>query len=144
MEEECGNSDMPTNDAFQHYFTRLYIEEESVYLDSVLDDYDNNIRVLDIDISMGQVYGELHNMKTDKASGPDGLCPTVRKILSFNWIMTLPSLFNAAFKHGCYTEVLRITKMFPVKKKSCKMLVVNYRPISVMNCVTKLYNMMCS
>ncbi len=35
--------------------------------------------------------------------------------------------------------------MFPVFKKGCKKLVENYRPLSVMNCVAKLYEMvMCS
>ena len=42
----------------------------------------------------GEGDHEICSLKTDKTRGLDGLCPTVFKVLSVNWIVTLTPLFN--------------------------------------------------
>ncbi len=61
--------------------------------------------------------------------------------LPVKWIIVLASLFNAAFTGGSYSSACSVAKMFKVFKSGSRKNVKNYRLITVMDSLAKLYDM---
>ena len=81
----------------------------------------------------------LRTLKTDKASGPDGLSNRILKELSHELSSPLCSLFNKSLSLGKFPSPYKDANVSPVHKKGDLSLVSNYRPISLLNSVAKLF-----
>ena len=81
----------------------------------------------------------LRTLKTDKASGPDGLSNRILKELSHELSSPLCSLFNKSLSLGKFPSPYKDANVTPVHKKGDQSLVSNYRPISLLNSVAKLF-----
>ena len=81
----------------------------------------------------------LRTLKTDKASGPDGLSNRILKELSHELSSPLCSLFNKSLSLGKFPSPYKDANVTPVHKKGDLSLVSNYRPISLLNSVAKLF-----
>ena len=81
----------------------------------------------------------LRTLKTDKASGPDGLSNRILKELSHEISSPLCSLFNKSLSLGKFPSPYKDANVTPVHKKGDLSLVSNYRPISLLNSVAKLF-----
>ena len=81
----------------------------------------------------------LRTLKTDKASGPDGLSNRILKELSHELSSPLCSLFNKSLSLGKFPSPYKDANVTPVHKKGYLSLVSNYRPISLLNSVAKLF-----
>ena len=99
------------------------------------------IPVLDELISPAQIKQQVRKMKVDKACGPDGLPPGVFSLLPAQWMVTLATLFNNVFLSQHYPQSWVRAKVFTIFKKGDRMNPHNYRGISVLNCIAKLYDM---
>ena len=81
----------------------------------------------------------LKTLKTDKASGPDGLSNRILKELLHELSSPLCSLFNKSLSLGKFPSPYKDANVTPVHKKGDLSLVSNYRPISLLNSVAKLF-----
>ena len=81
----------------------------------------------------------LRTLKTDKASGPDGLSNRILKELSHELSSPLCSLFNKSLSLGKFPSPYKDANVTPVHTKGDLSLVSNYRPISLLNSVAKLF-----
>ena len=81
----------------------------------------------------------LKTLKSDKASGPDGLSNRILKELSHELSSPLCSLFNKSSSLGKFPSPYKDANVPPVHKKGDLSLVSNYRPISLLNSVAKLF-----
>ena len=81
----------------------------------------------------------LRTLKTDKASGPDGLSNRILKELSHELSSPLCSLFNKSLSLGKFPSPYKDANVTPVHKKGDLSIVSNYRPISLLNSVAKLF-----
>ena len=86
-----------------------------------------------------EVEENLRTLKTDKASGPDGLSNRILKELSHELSSPLCSLFNKSLSLGKFPSPYKDANVTPVHKKGDLSLVSNYRPISLLNSVAKLF-----
>ena len=98
------------------------------------------IPVLDDEISAMEVKREIDKLKAGKAPGLDGVPPGVLKLLSPAWICTLTVLFNSVFISGSYPEEWAKAKLFTIYKKGPKLNPRNYRGISIISFMAKLYD----
>ena len=80
-------------------------------------------------------------MKANKSCGLDGISPGVYKLLSPAWIVLITSLFNIIFISASYPVAWTRAKLFMLFKCGDRKEPNNYRGISVINSIAKLYDM---
>ena len=51
----------------------------------------------------------------------------------------LVSIFNLSFKTGIFPNLMKLAKVIPIFKAGCKLLVTNYRPISLLSVFSKIF-----
>ena len=88
----------------------------------------------------GEVEEQNQRLKANKAAGHDGLSPGVFKLVDEEWIYLITYLFNQVFS-GHYPDSWNYLNVFNIHKKGPHSNPKNYRGISVMAALAKLYDM---
>ena len=77
-------------------------------------------------------------MEVSKASGPDLISNVILKIFAESISAPLAILFNKSFATGKFPRQWKIANVSPVYKKGDRSIVSNYRPVSLLSCVSKI------
>ena len=127
----------PTDEDFKTYFEGLLNQDEvqQTYIPEV----NTHVPILDDDITPTEVETQLKRLKSSKAAGVDGLPPGVLKWLPDDWILLLTYLCNAVF-NGTYPEAWSEAKLFAIYKKGERLDPANYRGISILPALSKVYD----
>lgn len=97
------------------------------------------VPLLHAEITVDEVLDSINSCKSNKAPGEDGINYDFYKNLPDNWILFLTHFFNAVLNLGeIPTEWSRII-IFTLYKKGDNSDPGNYRFISLINCVTKIF-----
>ena len=83
----------------------------------------------------------LEALDAAKACGTDGIPPGVLKLLPVEWIVALTCILNRVFLNADYPSNWVTAKLTMIYKKGCRLLPSNYRGITIINCLAKLYDM---
>jgi len=70
---------------------------------------------------------------TSKSVGPNSLPPKVLKLISSLISKPLADICNKSFITGIFPILLKISKINPIHKKDSKLVISNYRPISLLS-----------
>ena len=75
-----------------------------------------------------------------KASGPNSIPVKILKLINQSISMPISALINSSFESGIFPSVLKISKVIPVfKNKGSPLEVSNYRPISLLSNIEKIF-----
>ena len=134
-----AEENQPSEAEFQVHLEKLLNpEHESVNND--LSNYHVQIPILDNKIECKEVIEVLESqVKENKGCGPDGNSPGVFKLLPAMWVGFLCLLFNVIFVSG-YPLVWASAKLVMLFKKGIRNDCNNYRGISVINAISKIYD----
>lgn len=80
----------------------------------------------------------VHQLKNSSSKGHDGILPTVIKSTIDEIAMPLSIIFNLSFEKCIFPDKLKIARIVPIYKSDDKMVVNNYRPISVLPFFSKI------
>ena len=72
-------------------------------------------------------------------AGHDGISMKIIKLLNDNYISALTLTINQSLKSGIFPDDLKIAKVLPIYKKDDRALFDNYRPISILPTISKLF-----
>ena len=61
------------------------------------------------------------------------------KLIPYNMSVALTDIFNESFKTGIFPDLLKLAHVTPIHKGNSRMAVTNYRPISVLPNITKIF-----
>ena len=78
-------------------------------------------------------------MKTNKASGPNSISTKILKLFKKEFSKPLSDIINLSFNQGVFPNLLKITNVIPIHKKGDKLDCNNYRPISLLSNISKIY-----
>ena len=77
-------------------------------------------------------------LKPNKSAGSDNLKPGIIRLVIHLIVKPLTHIFNLSFTTGVFPNKLKIAKVIPIFKKDEPNLYENYRPISVLPCLSKI------
>ena len=77
-------------------------------------------------------------MKANKSFGYDGISSKIIKIIAEEISKPLVHIFNLTFSIGTIPDSLNVALVTPIFKSNDEKKYENYRPISVLNCFSKL------
>ena len=137
--ENHDSESQPSELEFQEHLENL-LHPSGELLTPDLSAYSTTIPILDDPIQNKEVSDVLDNqVKPNKGCGPDGNSPGVFKLLPGQWVLFLCFLFNIVFVAG-YPIAWSSAKLVMLFKKGLRSICGNYRGISVINAVAKIYD----
>ena len=116
------NINMPCNQSFEDY---LINPVQTLF----------NFKKIDSDA----VIKAIDSLKPKTSSGQDRISNKLLKYIKHEIAWPLMILINQSFESGIFPNVLKIAKVTPLYKKNETYLFDNYRPVSVLSSVSKVY-----
>ena len=89
--------------------------------------------------STEEVLNCINNINSNKATGPNSIPPKILNLLKHDLSVTLSKLINLSFSSGTFPSLLKTAKVIPVYKKGSPFEVENYRPISLLSNLDKIF-----
>ena len=105
-----------------------------------LSNYHVSVPILDKKIEIKEVVDvQEKQVKPNKSCGPDGNSPGVFKLLPSAWILFICMLYNVVFATS-YQIAWSVAKLIMLFKKGARLDCNNYRGISIINAIAKIYD----
>ena len=90
-------------------------------------------------ITLDEVKKEISKLDPKKSPGYDEITAKYLQISEDLVATPLCQIFNISMSTGIYPDKLKVAKVIPIFKKGSKSDVSNYRPISILTCINKIY-----
>ena len=81
----------------------------------------------------------IKNIKTSRSTGHDGISSELLKLINNDISACITLIINQSIKSGIFPDRLKIAKVTPIYKKDDKTFIKNYRPISVLPVISKIF-----
>ena len=98
-----------------------------------------NSQLSKISIQPSDVFNTLSNLDADKAVGIDNISPKLLKFCAASFTNPITKLFSLCLETSSFPDEWKIHKIRPLYKKGDRSLVENYRPISLLCIISKLF-----
>ena len=85
-----------------------------------------------------EIFEIVKSLKSKKSTGHDGISTKLLKQIILNIASPLEYIFNLSLSTGCCPDLLKLAKVIPIHKKEDPRQVTNYRPISLLPCISKV------
>ena len=103
------------------------------------DDLNVHTQLNFIEISETEVMDQLNIINTNKAYGPDGIPPRILKEAKNIICKPLTQLFNKSLQMHTFPTMWKRANVLPIFKKGDKNALGNYRPISLLSIMSKIF-----
>ena len=120
--EVTKNKIVPTQKSFRDYL--IQPNERTIFLMST-----NQNEVLEL----------ILNMSVNKGTGPGSVPTKMLKIIASTFSTILSKIINECFLSGIFPQILKNATIIPLHKKDSKLITGNYRNISLLSNVSKIF-----
>ena len=81
----------------------------------------------------------IEGLESKKSSGHDGISNTLLKVIKASISQSLTIIINQMLTTGIFPYAFKVSKVIPLYKKGDSSLLVNYRPISLLPTISKIF-----
>ena len=85
-----------------------------------------------------EVFLIIASFNPSKGTGPNGIPTEILKLINFAICSPLSKIINICIRTGVHPEKLKLAHVIPIFKKGSRLLVSNYRPISLLSNINKI------
>ena len=85
-----------------------------------------------------EIESIIKHFDTSKGVGPNSIPPTLLKVIAPLISIPISQICNKSFKTNTVPDKLKESKMNPIHKKDSKLIISNYRPISILSNINKI------
>ena len=85
-----------------------------------------------------EIKSIISSFDMNKSAGPNGIPTPILYLLKDQICTPLKEIFNLSFSTGQHPNLFKISKTIPIYKKGSRLLVSNYRPISLLSNLNKI------
>ena len=134
--ERCCDPESISN-AFAQYFGSVY----ETYADTGYTiQSDNDLGVFNFSqVTEMEILNSIKKLKPKKSTGPDGIPPYIYKGCAELLVKPLLFILNEAIKQNKFPTTLKESVISPIHKNGNKGNITNYRPISLLNILAKIF-----
>ena len=93
----------------------------------------------EFDVSESNIRKILRNLDINKAKGPDGLPPLLFKQTKSTIAKSISDLFTNCKRLGVFPTSWKVGRVSPIHKKGNKTAVENYRPVTILDIISKVF-----
>ena len=95
-------------------------------------------RITNIVATEQDVLDIIKSINVNKATGPDGVSPIMLREARLSIVKPLTKLINLSLRTAIFPDSWKLGHVLPLHKKNDKSEINNYRPISLLSCVSKI------
>lgn len=127
-------------EAFADNFKKVFNKDQNTDIDHLSDLKVVNNSVLNIPkVLESDIEDAIKKLKPKAAPGPDNIPAYVIKGCSEVLVRPLCYLFNLSLTQCCFPSSLKLSRVCPLFKAGDKCNCQNYRPISILSCISKIF-----
>ncbi len=135
--KDIGSPDMLTDTMDIHDILLSHSSHESIkYIE---ENINNNTTFSFTEVPIDDVYNKLRRINVKKATGHDMIPPKLVKLGADALCKPLHYLVNYSIKTSSFPSELKYAEVTPVFKKNDRLNKENYRPVSILPCLSKLF-----
>ena len=86
-----------------------------------------------------EVYSCINELNPNKGAGPNGIPTKILQLISKFICVPLSKIFNMSILTGVHPDQLKQAHVIPIFKKGSRLLISNYRPISLLSNLNKIF-----
>ncbi len=128
----------PNDQEFKAHFEKL-LNPPGGHVNLDIPQVDMYVPVLDDPICPSEVEAEIKRLKPNKAAGVDGIPPGILRLLPDDWLLLITYIYNCVFLYK-YPMQWAMAKLFTIFKKGPILDTGNYRGISILVALVKVYD----
>lgn len=125
--------------AFNEFFKDAFNSSAHISSPSGQSTFNGNDTISQIRISKSAVEKHLNNLDKTKSAGCDGIPPIFLFNCAKSLALPISILFNKSLYQRVFPAIWKRAHIIPIYKKGSKTLINNYRPISILNTVAKIF-----
>ena len=135
------------SDTFNNFFSEIGEKLAKTFPNENNSEYKNflgnsaNHSMYLFNTTLEEVLNTIKSLKNTKSTGYDDFSTKFIKLSATIIAPELVKIFNLAINKGIYPDNLKIAKVIPIFKKGDQTSVNNYRPISILSPINKIFEM---
>lgn len=127
---------------FSKYFGSVLVRDdcsENNLTSDCIGPFDLGSGLANIEIKIEDILLKIKQLDSNKGSGPDGIPTSFIKMCGEELSIPLVILYNRSLRTGIFPIAWKTAHIIPVLKSGDKSNCENYRPISILSCIAKLF-----
>ena len=137
LENKVGETPNDIANLFAEYFKSVY-STNMADNDAQFSEMFNNT-LCNINVTENEIIKSISTLDANKSGGPDNIPAHIIKHLSQALVKPITSIFNKSLSEGIFPLKFKEGIVQPIHKTGDKHNIRNYRPITLTNTISKIY-----